>query len=186
MRKVLYDRNSECLQDLRSLVEKYSHRTIVLWALDCGSYFCDLFEKDVPDDKRPLIALEKGRLWAEGVIKMPEARRAILDCHQAASEHEDNPVIRSAARAVGHAAASVHAETHALGLAFYGLTAIYYLYDETLREAEIDKTIKWLTERLQYWGTVDTSKYQWAKFLQRNPEHNKEYLLRKKYEAKKG
>lgn len=182
MRKLLYNRESECLQDLRLLVEKQTHQTLILWALDCGNYFRDLFEVYDCEDIRPRTALEKAALWAKGEIKMPEAKKAIHDCHKAASDYQDHPVVCAAARAVGHAAATVHVETHALGVVFYGLTAIYYQSEEEVRDRQIEEAITWYTERLLDWQQEDTSKYQWADFLKKNPTHNKEYLLHKKLE----
>jgi len=33
--KILFSRDSECLHDLISLIQKQNHRTLVMWALDC-------------------------------------------------------------------------------------------------------------------------------------------------------
>lgn len=56
--------------------------------------------------------------------------KKLIQTHQAAKETQ-NPYAQAAARAVGHAAATIHVETHALGVIFYGLTALTYKYNDT-------------------------------------------------------
>ncbi|HHX12103.1 MAG TPA: hypothetical protein GX731_04720 [Clostridiales bacterium] len=34
--QILFSRESQCLQELKSLIEEQKHRTLVLWALDCA------------------------------------------------------------------------------------------------------------------------------------------------------
>lgn len=121
-----FSRNSPEIKPLRELVEQQTHKTLILWTLDCAPRFVELFEKYYPTDPRPRECLELGRLWSRGEVKMPEAKKAILAAHHAATAAEENPTAQAAARAVGHAVATVHVETHALGLVFYGLTALIY------------------------------------------------------------
>jgi len=59
-------------------------------------------------------------------IKLPEAKALILDCHEAAREAEAFPTAQAAARALGQAASTIHAPTHALGLPLYGSLALAY------------------------------------------------------------
>lgn len=54
---------------------------------------------------------------------MPIAKKAILDSHAVAKETEDR-IYAALCHAIGHYGATVHVETHAIGLPFYELTAI--------------------------------------------------------------
>lgn len=182
MRKLLFSRSSECIQPLRTLVEQQTHPTLVLWALDCAPAFLNLFEQLVQNDCRPRTALETAAQWARGQVKMPAAKQAIHAAHNAAAS-ASNPIAEAAARAVGHAAATVHVETHALGLVFYGLTAL--VYNSTPEEADkiVDERLDWFYSRLLYWQNFDgTMQMQWAPFLLKN-KPNKELLLRQKLES---
>lgn len=120
---VLFSRDSECLQELKTLIEQQKHRTLVMWALDCSKVPLAQFEEKYPYELRPRKALELCETWSKGKIKMPAAKRAILDAHAAAKEINDR-VYGSLCHAIGHAGATVHVETHALGLPFYELTSI--------------------------------------------------------------
>lgn len=66
--KILFSRDSQCLQELKMLIEQQEHCTLVMWALD-------LCEK-----------------WSRGKIKMPVAKRAILDAHAVAKEIDDKVI----------------------------------------------------------------------------------------------
>ncbi|MHB8076331.1 putative immunity protein [Desulfosporosinus fructosivorans] len=55
------------------------------------------------------------------------AKRAILDSHAVAKKIDDSEY-GALCHAIGHAGATVHVETHALGLPFYELTAIAFKY----------------------------------------------------------
>jgi hypothetical protein len=118
------------------------------------------------------------RMWAQGAIKMPLARRAILQAHAAAGETgEHDPFAEAAAKAVGHACACVHTETHALGLVFYWLTAAVRQSAPEEREQRERAELLWFSERLLYWRDhIDTWNAPWAAFLLRD-EPNREKLL---------
>lgn len=61
--------------------------------------------------------------WAKGQIKMPVARRAILELHALAKEINEEQ-LSLLCRAIAHACATVHTERHALGLPIYELTVM--------------------------------------------------------------
>lgn len=167
MRKVLFLPDSECIRPLKLLVERQTHRTLILWAADCAERFADIYEKYYPEDARPREALKAAAAWARGEIKMPFARVFILDCHKAAREAEENEVAQAAARAVGHAAATVHTEKHALGVVLYGLTSLVYLQKPSDVERFAKKECSYFYDKLSYWEkNVDSEKTPWAKFLQ--------------------
>lgn len=87
--KVLFSRDSMCLQELSKLLEQQKHRTIVLWALDCAKLTLDEMEKKYPEEHRPRKCLELSEAWAKGQIKMPVARRAILELHALVKEIDE-------------------------------------------------------------------------------------------------
>ncbi len=119
-----------------------------------------------------------------GEIKMPVAKRAIHAAHNAATEVEHDPAACAAARAMGHAAATIHVETHALGLVFYGLTAFVYAYPEHV-EVTVASELKRYYDRLTYWeANIDSVDMTWAPFLLRDASPNKERLLRQKKNSK--
>lgn len=185
MRSILYDRKSLILKPLKDLVEEQNHRVLVLWTIDCATYFLPFFERDYPCDKRPYEAVEGAKLWSAGKIKMPEARRMALASHQAAKDVIKNKVGCAIAHAMGHVLGTVHVETHALGFVFYSLTAIHFAYPETERKNKVDETILWLQQRLIYWKKHEKEINQtWAPFLLRDEKFNKEKLLRIKNEEK--
>lgn len=125
--KILFFRDSQCLQELIKLIQLQNRRTLVMWALDCASLTLKQFESKCPDERRPRTCLELCEAWARGKIKMPLARRAILDSHAVAKEIDDKEY-GALCHAIGHAGATVHVETHALGLPMYELIAIVIKY----------------------------------------------------------
>lgn len=185
MRKMIVTRESQVLQPLRLLIEEQKHRTLVMWVLDCAKGILPIFESKYPMDKRPREAIRAARLWARGDIKMPIAKRAAHASHNAASEViNDSPAAGAAARAMGHVVGTVHVETHAIGVACYGITAfVYDLIDEDQEEV-IEKIVACMYDRLKYWEKqiviVDKMNQKWASFLLRDDVPNKEKLLREK------
>lgn len=126
-RKMLGNWEVPCIQALMRLIETQSKVTIANW---CISYakenILPIFEQAYPEDERPRAALNAAREWLDGKIKLPAAKKLILDAHAAAREAEPNPAAQAAARTCGQAAATIHTPTHSLGLAFYGAAAIAY------------------------------------------------------------
>jgi len=182
--QILFSRNSKCLQELRYLISEQTHRALIMWALDCGEFPVSKIEEKYPCETRPRNALELCRLWAGGEIKMPAAKRAILDCHAAAKEISD-PVYCALYHAAGHARATVHVETHALGLPFYELTAIVIINGYKDYENDVIKKIDFYTQRINYWQkNISNINSQWADFLKDDNKPNKEKLLFSKIDKK--
>lgn len=178
--KILFSRDSQCLQELIKLIEAQNHRTLVLWALDCANTTLAKFESKYPKECRPRIALERCEAWAQGRIKMPTAKRAILDAHAVAKELEDDEY-SALAHAIGHAGATVHVETHAIGLVLYELTAIVLRYGKDEYQKPVDEKIETYYQRLLYWQeNNDKKSYAWADFLADDTLPNKEKLLNEK------
>lgn len=178
--QLLFSRDSECLQGLIRLIEVQKHRTLVMWASDCAQEPLMQFESKYPHEHRPRKALELCEAWARGTIKMPEAKRAILDAHAAAKELSDREYI-ALAHAIGHAGATVHVETHALGLVFYELTAVVLGTGLENCGSSVSKKINNYLDRLLFWQkNIDKISVSWAKFLLDDTRPNKEKLWNEK------
>lgn len=178
--KILFSRDSQCLQELIKLIEAQNHRTLVMWALDCANTPLAKFESKYPSERRPRTALELCEAWARGRIKMPTAKRAILDTHAVAKEIEDDEY-GALAHAIGHAGAAVHVETHALGLVMYELSAIVLQHGKDEYQKSVDEKIDSYYQRLLYWQeNSDKQGYEWADFLADDTHSNKEKLLNEK------
>jgi hypothetical protein len=179
MRKVLFSRDSECIQPIRELIEKQKHRTLVLWVLDCAPRVLEIFEERYPQEKRPREAFEATKAWAQGDIKMPIAKKAAHATHNAATEVVNDLAACAAARTMGHVVGTVHGEGHALGVVFYGLTAFIRAADPKDADAVTQKELAWFYDRLLYWeANIDKVDLKWASFLLRDDVPNNERLLR--------
>lgn len=163
--KLLFTHDSACLKQLILLIEQQSHRTLVMWALDCALLPLAQFEGKYTSEKRPRLCLERCKEWASGDIKMPVAKRAILDVHAVAKEIND-PMFGALCHAIGHAGATVHVPTHSLGLPFYELTAIVLQYGIEDSQSHVNDKINYYIQQLQYWeSTIDQLIVSWARFL---------------------
>ena len=178
--KILFSRDSQCLQELIKLIQLQNHRTLVMWALDCAKLTVEQFEAKYPDERRQRTCLELCEAWARGKIKMPMAKRAILDSHAVAKEIDDSENC-ALCHAIGHAGATVHVETHALGLPFYELTAIVFQYEKDNFPKPVSEKINYYYNRLLYWQeNTDKLGLAWADFLLNDASPNKERLLSEK------
>ena len=98
------------------------HHLLAVWAADCAEHVLGLFERARPDDERPRRAIELGRAWARGEVRMMEARAAGGHAMAAARDLRGAP--RHAAYAAGQAAVVVHVAAHELGAAAYAIRAV--------------------------------------------------------------
>lgn len=163
--KILFSRDSECLQGLIGLMELQNRRTLVMWALDCARLTLAEFEAKYPDEHRPRMCLDLSEAWARGRIKMPTAKRAILDSHAVAKEIDDAEY-GALCHAIGHAGATVHVGAHAMGLPMYELTAMVLKYGRDNFQDPVSEKIIYYKDRLLYWQeNIDKLKLDWAKFL---------------------
>ena len=109
---------------------------------------------------------------------MPIAKRAILDSHAVAKEMDDIEY-GTLCQAIGHAGATVHVETHALGLPIYELTSIVNKYGKDHFHGPVSEKINDYYTRLLYWQeTTDKLELSWAGFLLDDTKPNKERLWR--------
>lgn len=77
------------------------------------------------------------------MFKMAVIRKASLDAHAAARDVGADTPARSAARAAGQAVATAHVPTHAIGVAIYGLQAIYRASHSAEADAAVAKERDW-------------------------------------------
>jgi hypothetical protein len=126
-RKMLSNWQTEPIMGLMRLIETQSKQTLVTWAVGYAeANLLPIYARHYPEDQRPRLALEYARKWIRKEVKLPEAKKYILGCHEAAKEAEENPAAQAAARAIGQAASSIHSAMHSLGLALYGGVAVAY------------------------------------------------------------
>ena len=164
--KVLFRLDDELLSGLSCMLEASSRKAVVLWALGLAEEGVQEIEQRFPDDHGARECLETSRLWARGDVKMPAAKSAILSCHGAAKETDDEVGI-ALHHAVGQACGCVHTPGHALGFPVYELTAI-------VRELGVDNCAQAVLKRIgEYEAALARSQQEalshpgpWASFLE--------------------
>ena len=97
------------------------HRLLAGWALACAEHVLHLFEEQQPGDSRPRDAIEIGRAWIRGEVRM-------TDAHKRPSRRMPRPagwpIRRSSLRlSAGQAVAVAHVAAHDLGAAAYAIRA---------------------------------------------------------------
>ncbi len=138
LKKMLNDWEAPYIQSLMKLIETQSKATLASWAVnEAQKALLPIWEKSFPTDSRPKEALAAARAWLGEKIKLPEAKAAILMCHEAARSSESFAAAQAAARAIGQCASTIHSARHCIGLALYGALAV--AYDTLGTEAAWDK-----------------------------------------------
>ncbi len=107
-------------------------RDTLRWALDCAEHILPIFEQVNPNDSRPKACIIIGREWLLGTVPFKLVRATALAAHAAARATQDPSAI-AVARACGHAIATIHVQTHAIGVNIYGVKAFS---DETKKREE--------------------------------------------------
>ncbi len=118
-------KNASKPKDSKSWRNSYYHRLFALKAAKEAERVLPIFEKERPNDDRPRQAIEAIKAWAQGKreLGMAEVRKLSLGSHAAAREAKSDAA-RFAARAAGHAVATWHVPTHAMGAPMYAWRAI--------------------------------------------------------------
>ena len=165
--QILFSKESALLDDLRHLIDQANRRALILWALEVAEESARVLAEKYPEDHRPREAIGASRAWTAGEIKMPIAKRAILDCHAMAKELT-NPADIARCHAVGQACSVVHTVGHALGCPMYDLTAIVLeLGLDDCRDA-VEHRVRYYEQRLHYWAEHEKScRQNWASFLRK-------------------
>lgn len=111
------------------------HRRFALLAAVQAARVLPIFERERPKDRRPRQAIEAIRAWAQGKreLGMAEVRKLSLGSHAAARAARTDAA-RFAARAAGHAVATWHVPTHAMGVPIYACKAILASKSEKVRK----------------------------------------------------
>jgi hypothetical protein len=97
------------------------HRLLADWALLCAEHVLHLFEDHQRDDSRPRDAIDAGRAWIRGEMRMGEARQLAFQANAAGRGMPD--AVKFAALSAGQAAAVPHVAAHDLGAAAYAIRA---------------------------------------------------------------
>lgn len=98
------------------------HRLLAEWALLCAEHVLHLFEDRQPGDSRPRDAIEIGRAWIRGEVRMTDAHNAAFVANAAGRGMADPA--RFAALSAGQAVAVAHVAAHDLGAAAYAIRAV--------------------------------------------------------------
>src|SRR5687767_10718930 len=97
------------------------HRQLAEWAALCAEHVLHLFEQEQPRDTRPRDAIDIGRSWIRGEVRMRDADQAAFVANAAAHGLPDPA--KFAALAAGQAVAVAHVAAHDLGAAAYAIRA---------------------------------------------------------------
>lgn len=163
--QVLFAKNSEFLVDLVQLIQEQHHRTLVLWAFEFADETVQKLCDRYPKEKRLESAVLASKEWAAGKVKMPVARRAILQAHKVAREI-DSPQDIALCHAIGQACGVVHANGHAIGFAIYDLTAIIRKYGVPQCKNVVEERKQQYIDGIHYWREHYTDhQYTWADFM---------------------
>jgi thymidine phosphorylase len=122
------------------------HRRLALWAADCAEHVLDLFEQTRPGDDRPRHAIELGRAWTRGEIRMMVARAAAGHANAAARDLAGAP--RYAAYAAAQAANVAHVAAHELGAAAYAIKAVRAAAPDGAGESAGRRECSWQRDQL--------------------------------------
>lgn len=165
--QILCSKESFLLDNLRHLIDQANRRALTLWALELAEETTRELAEKYPENHRPREAIAASRAWAAGEIKMPIAKRAILNCHAMVKELTDSADI-ARCHAVGQACSVVHTAGHALGYPMYELTAIILEQGlDNCRDA-VEQRVMYYEQRLRYWTEYEkTCQQNWAGFLEK-------------------
>jgi len=145
-RKMLNNWQDPYIMRLLRLIETQSKETITNWCVNYAEKrLLPIYEAEREGDTRPHAAIAVARRWQAGAIKLPQAKKIIQDCQQAAREAEDNPIAQAAAKTIFQCAGTIHTPTHSAGLIFCGALAVAYAelgidtaWDKLLAAAEAE------------------------------------------------
>ena len=96
------------------------HHLLAEWALQCAEHVLPLFERE-SQDERPREAIETGRAWIRGEVRMTVAHDMAFQANAAGRGLPD--AARFAALSAGQAVAVAHVAAHDLGAAAYAIRA---------------------------------------------------------------
>lgn len=163
--QILLAKDSEFLADLAVLIQEQNHRTMVLWAFEFADETVQKLYERYPNEKRLEYAVLTSKDWAAGKVKMPVAKRAILQAHAVAKEINSLEDI-ALCHAIGQACGVVHATGHAIGFSIYDLTAIIRHFGVPECKRNVEERKHQYMERLFYWKEhYKEYPYEWADYM---------------------
>ena len=122
------------------------HRQLAEWAALCAEHVLHLFEQEQPRDTRPRDAIDIGRSWIRGEVRMRDAHRAAFVANAAARGLPDPA--KFAALAAGQAVAVAHVAAHDLGAAAYAIRAVFASAFASEAESARVQERDWQRERI--------------------------------------
>ncbi|MBO7252285.1 MAG: hypothetical protein J6V25_06640 [Oscillospiraceae bacterium] len=165
--QILFSKDSLLLDNLRHLIGQANRRALTLWALELAEETARELAERYPEALQPREAIAASGAWAAGEIKMPIAKRAILNCHAMAKELADSADI-ARCHAVGQACSVIHTARHALGYPMYALSAIALELGLDECRKPIEQRVIYYEQRLRYWMEYEkTCQQNWAGFLKK-------------------
>lgn len=154
-RQILFNRDDTLFDELNQLIQVSDHASLVLWALALVEQYKDIYPSSQID-----LMLKQCHLWAEGLIKMPQAKASILAVHGCAKETQDLAKI-AYVHALAQACSVIHTPKHALGFPIYFCTYLVRVN----KEAEIQNAIQDWCQLLIEKQKVNKTERKWAHFI---------------------
>lgn len=165
--KILFTAQTPCLLRLNARLSEVSRVALTEWALTLGEGAAEYLCERYPGDSRPGTAAATARLWASGEIKMPYAKRAILDLHAMAKTLSDR-ADAAYAHAAGQAFSTIHSPRHAMGFPIYELTAVAMRAGVGNSSELIEKRVCEYIALLDECSRQKYDKSEWADFIMRD------------------
>jgi Imm-5 like putative immunity protein len=98
------------------------HRLLAEWAALCAEHVLHPFDEEQPRDTRSRDAIDVGRAWVRGEVRIGDTRRAAFAANAAARGLPDPA--KFAAPVAVQAATVADVATHDLGAAAYAIRAV--------------------------------------------------------------
>jgi hypothetical protein len=137
--------DSELKKEIEEKLRSVNQQTAALWAAVCSDHVIRYFERERPQDDRPMQAIAAARSWARSRISVGEARKVAVAADAAARE-ATGTAAGAAAQASSQAAATAHKFGHAIHASTYAVKSVFYAADG---ESEaVEKEREWQYDRL--------------------------------------
>lgn len=165
--QILFNRNSLSLQPLINILNEQTHQILVLWVFERVNEIVFQLDDNIKNDERITDGIKAVHEWAKGHIKMPSAKKAILDIHAIAKEI-NHPAMKAKIHAIGQGLSTVHVKAHSLGLVIYELTSIVLVNGIDAFESDVSQKISHYIETLKRAKKeLSHNNREWASFLQK-------------------
>jgi hypothetical protein len=122
------------------------HHRLAIWAAKCSEHVLYLFENEKPDDDRPRKAIELAYSWAQGKVKLVDAKNGAYYSNMAAKNNI--AAAKYAALSAGQAAVVGHVAAHELGAAAYAIRAVMAASNDDNRIINAINECEWQRNQL--------------------------------------